>query len=432
MKILVVGSGGREHALVWKLAQSPRVTKIFAAPGNGGIAELAECLPFNADKTKELADFASAQSIDLTVVGPESPLVYGMVDYFQSRGLAIFGPTKAAARLEGSKAFAKELMAACGVPTAEFRNFRDPEEAYQYLDRCQGQVVVKADGLASGKGVIVTQSREEAKQAVKGIMGDRIFGDSGAQVVIEERLQGEEVSVLGIVDGSECVLLAPSQDHKQAWDGDQGPNTGGMGAYSPVPWLDAAKLESIRKTIFEPVIRRMKSEGTPFQGVLYAGLMLTASGPKVLEFNVRFGDPETQAILPRLKSDLAELLWAAVEGKVSQVSPAWDSRVCGCVALASQGYPTKYDVGREIRGVENLSDWSQGLIFHAGTRQEGKRLITTGGRVLSVVGLGDTLEAALEQAYQAIGKISFEGMQYRRDIGHHALKDKAVGQRMGG
>ncbi|MBI1953963.1 MAG: phosphoribosylamine--glycine ligase [Candidatus Omnitrophica bacterium] len=424
MKVLVIGSGGREHALIWKLAQSPKVAKVFAAPGNGGIAEMAECLPFNPDKTKELADFAAAQAIDLTVVGPESPLVHGMVDYFEGRGLKIFGPSKAAARLEGSKAFAKEVMQKAGVPTASFQVFREAEAAYRHLDQCRGPVVVKADGLAAGKGVLMADSAEEAKQAVKSILTDRLFGDAGASVVIEERLTGEEVSVLGIVDGETTLLLAPSQDHKRSQDNDEGSNTGGMGAYSPVPWLDAGKLEEIRKRIFEPVTRFMAREGTPFKGVLYAGLMLTDSGPKVLEFNVRFGDPETQAILPRLKTDLFGLLLASAEGKLKGMSLEWDPRACACVVLASQGYPTKYDIGREIGSLTEAADEPGLWIFHAGTKKEGQRLITIGGRVLNVAALGDSLEGALEKVYRAIGKIYFEGMQYRRDIGFRALRNR--------
>ena len=422
MKILLIGSGGREHALVWKLAQSPSVNKIFAAPGNAGMAGLAEGLPISADKTVELADFAASTSIDLTVVGPEGPLVNGIVDYFRERRLPIFGPTKTAARLEGSKAFSKRLMEKYGVPTARFKVFSDLKGALDYLGSCPIPVVVKADGLAAGKGAVVAQSRQEAEQAVTAMLKEKLFGEAGSRVVIEECLQGEEISVLAIVDGTHFLLLEPSQDHKRALDGDRGPNTGGMGAYSPVSMVTPKRMGQIRGKIFEPVVHGIAEEGTPFQGILYAGLMLTEEGPKVLEFNVRFGDPETQALLPRLKSDLAEMLLAAAQGRLQEIRPAWDERSAACVVLASQGYPGKYDMGREITGLKDVEDLPETLLFHAGTKQEGERWLTVGGRVFSAVGLGDTLEAALERAYVAAEKIRFEGKHFRRDIGARALK----------
>jgi len=422
MKVLVIGAGGREHALVWKLSKSPLVRKIFAAPGNAGMAPVAECIPITANKTVELADFAASAAIDLTVVGPEGPLVHGIVDYFHERRLTIFGPTMAAARLEGSKAFAKKLMEKYNVPTARFGLFSDLKEALKHLKGCSIPVVVKADGLAAGKGAIVAQTREEAEQALTGMLKEKMFGEAGTQVVIEECLSGEEVSLLAIVDGTHFTLLEPSQDHKRARDGDQGPNTGGMGAYSPVPMIGAETLEQVRRKIFEPVVRGMAEQGIPFQGILYAGIMLTADGPKVLEFNVRFGDPETQAILPRLKSDLAELLLAAAQGQLQGMRPVWDSRSAACVVLASQGYPGKYDMGREITGLQAAQDLPETLIFHAGTKREAERLITVGGRVFGVVGLGDTLESALDRAYQAAEKIQFQGKHFRRDIGARALK----------
>ncbi len=425
MRILVVGSGGREHALVWKLAQSPKVEKIFVAPGNGGMDTLAESLPLNADKTMELADFAETSRIDLTVVGPESSLVHGIVDYFQERKLKIFGPTKRAAQWEGSKVFSKTKMRTWGIPTADFRVFQEMEEALRHVEEAPVPVVVKADGLAGGKGVIVANSRDEAKEAIHRIMGEKVFGEAGRQILVEDCLEGEEISVLALVDGSHLVLLDSSQDHKRVFDHDQGPNTGGMGAYSPVPRVDRTLLDKIRKTIFEPVIRGMEKEGSPFTGVLYAGLMLTPQGPKVLEYNVRFGDPETQAILPRLQGDLAELLLAAVEGRLDEVSIGWDSRACACVVLASAGYPGQYDVGRQITGLKRLEDLPDLYVFHAGTRREGDRYLTSGGRILNVVGLGENLEGALKRVYEAIGKISFEGMHYRRDIGERALKQRA-------
>ncbi|MBI3333610.1 MAG: phosphoribosylamine--glycine ligase [Candidatus Omnitrophica bacterium] len=422
MRILVIGAAGREHALVWKLAQSRKVQKIFAAPGNAGMSDLAECLPLGADKPVELADFAESGRIDLTVVGPEAPLVHGIVDYFRSRGLKIFGPTKAAARLEGSKAFAKSVMEKYGVPTAAFQVFKDQEKALEYLEGVKAPIVVKADGLAGGKGVIVAQTKEEAAKAVNSILKDKIFPEAGEQVVIEECLTGEEASILALVDGTHFLLLEPSQDHKRVFDGDQGPNTGGMGAYSPVPMVDASTIAEIRRKIFEPVVRGMQQEGCPFQGILYAGLMLTPQGPKVLEFNVRLGDPEAQAILPRLKSDLVELILAAMDGRLDQASAEWDSRSCACVVLASAGYPGKYDVGRVITGLNQVSDLEDAWVFHAATRREGNRWVTSGGRILNVVGVGAGLEAALGKAYQAADLVRFEGKHFRRDIGSHALK----------
>ena len=422
MKVLVIGAGGREHALVWKLSQSPLVKKIFAAPGNSGMARLAEGLPIPAHKTVELADFADSNGIDLTVVGPEGPLVHGIVDYFHERRLTIFGPTKGAARLEGSKAFSKQLMEKCGVPTARFRVFGDLKEALAHLEKCSIPVVVKADGLAAGKGAVVAHTREEAIAALISMLKEKVFGEAGSRVVIEEYLSGEEVSVLAVVDGNHLILLEPSQDHKRLLDGDQGPNTGGMGAYSPVPRVTPQLMEQIKEKIFEPVMRGIAEQGSPFQGILYAGLMLTAEGPKVLEFNVRFGDPETQALLPRLKSDLAELLLAGCQGRLREVHPVWDTRVAACVVLASQGYPGKYDMGREITGLQAVEDLPETLLFHAGTKHEGSRWLTVGGRVFSAVGLGDTLEAALERAYVAAEKIQFEGKHFRRDIGARALK----------
>jgi len=422
MKVLVIGAGGREHALAWKLSQSPKVKKIFAAPGNSGMARLAEGLPIPAHKTVELADFAVANGIDLTVVGPEGPLVHGIVDYFHERRLTIFGPTKAAARLEGSKAFSKQLMEKYGVPTAAFRVFSDLKEALAYLEECPIPVVVKADGLAAGKGAVVAETREEAIHALTSMLKEKAFGEAGSKVVIEECLQGEEISVLAIVDGTNLSLLEPSQDHKRALDGDRGPNTGGMGAYSPVPMVTPQMMGQIRGKVFEPVVRGMAEQGSPFQGILYAGIMLTADGPKVLEFNVRFGDPETQALLPRLKSDLAEMLLAAAQGRLQEIRPVWDTRAAACVVLASQGYPGKYDMGREITGLKEIEDLPETLLFHAGSKREGERWITVGGRVFSCVGLGDTLEQALERAYAAAEKINFEGKHFRRDIGARALK----------
>ena len=422
MKVLVIGAGGREHALVWALSRSPKVKKIFVAPGNSGMARLAETVPLLINKTVELADFAVSQQIGLTVVGPEQPLVDGLVDYFQERKLPVFGPTKKAAALEGSKVFAKKLMETCGVPTARSRIFQDLQEALRHVELSPLPVVVKADGLAAGKGVIVARAREEAAQAVAAMMKDKLFGDSGRQVVVEEYLEGEEVSILALVDGKSFVLLEPSQDHKRAFDNDEGPNTGGMGAYSPVPMVTPRDLEQIRSRVFKPIVEAMAKAGTPFKGVLYAGLMLTVEGPKVLEFNVRFGDPEAQALLPRLKTDLAELMLACIEGRVDKVPVQWDPRFAACVALCSQGYPGKYDMGREVTGLADAAELHETVIFHAGTKKEGSRLVTVGGRVINVVGLGETLELALEKAYRAAEIIQFQGKQFRRDIGARALR----------
>jgi phosphoribosylamine--glycine ligase len=395
------------------------------------MTELAECIPVETTKTLELADFALGAKIDLTVVGPESPLVAGLADYFQDRKIPVFGPTRSAARLEGSKAFAKQLMEKVGVPTARFRVFQDLEEALKFLETAAIPVVIKADGLAGGKGAIVAQSRQEGVQAVHRILGEQLFGEAGSRVVIEDYLEGEELSILAVVDGTDYLLLDPSQDHKRAFENDQGPNTGGMGAYSPVPMVDSRQIGDIRKRIFDPILRGMVQERSPFRGILYAGLMLTAEGPKVLEFNVRFGDPEAQAILPRLKTDLVDLFQAALEGALKKVPLTWDSRACACVVLASGGYPGKYPVGKEITGLKQVADLADTLVFHAGTRKEGERWVTWGGRVLNVVGLGETLEGALEKAYRAADQIQFEGKQFRRDIGARAL-GKVTGVRRHG
>ena len=424
MRILVIGSGGREHALVWKLSKSKLVKKIFVAPGNSGMEELAESLPIAVDKTVALADFAQSSKVDVTIVGSESPLVYGIADYFASRKLPIFGPTKAAARLEGSKVFSKKLMEKYGVPTAPFRIFRKEEEALGYLEGADFPIVIKADGLAGGKGALVARTHEEARKTVHGILTDRIFGEAGGQVVIEKHLTGEEVSILAFVDGEHFVLLPASQDHKQVFDNDQGPNTGGMGSYCPVPMVTQVLLEEIREKVFEPVVKAMAREGSPFQGILYAGLMLTSRGPQVLEFNVRLGDPEAQSILPLLKGDLMELIQATLERRLHQVKPSWEPRSCACVVLASEGYPGKYDLGREISGLKEVADLQDTLVFHGGTKREPGRLVTWGGRVLDVVGLGDTLESAVERVYDAVAKIRFQGMHFRSDIGTKAIKYK--------
>lgn len=394
MKILVIGSGGREHVLVWKLAQSKDVRKIYCAPGNGGIAQRAECVD-----AKDILGFAEREKIDLTIVGPEQPLVAGIVDEFQNRGLPVFGPTKQAAQLEGSKVFAKRLMQKYNIPTAKAEIFTNPQEA---IRAASPPCVVKADGLAAGKGVFVCQAKEEAVNAIELIMQKRIFGDAGARIIIEECLQGEEVSILAFTDGKTVLPLVPAQDHKRVFDNDKGPNTGGMGAYSPVPVVTDKLYWQIEKEILEPTIRAMEREGHTYKGILYAGLMLTQDGPKVLEYNVRFGDPEAQAILPRMESDLL----GPMLDINSQIS--WRNEPCVCVVLASGGYPDKYEKGFPIEGLDDVKD---AVVFHAGTRYENGRFYTNGGRVLGVSAFG------VQKCYDAVSKIKFKDMHYRKDIG---------------
>jgi len=420
MKVLVVGGGGREHTLVWKLKQSSHVDKIYCAPGNGGIAQDAECVPLAAEDLRGLADFAQEQKIDLTVVGPEAPLTAGIVDLFKSRGLKIFGPEAKAACLEGSKVFAKEKMTRYGVPTANYRIFYDSAAALEFVREINGPCVVKADGLAAGKGVIVAKDRAEAEQAVHLIMEERAFGDAGKAVVVEQRLEGEEVSVLAFTDGKTIKTLAASQDHKRVFDGDQGPNTGGMGAYSPPPVYTSELHEKTVKDILEPVIYGLADDGIKYKGVIYAGLMITSEGPYVLEFNCRFGDPETQVVVPRLKSDLVEVMNAVIEERLAEVELEWDPRAAVCVVAASGGYPGAYEKGKVITGLDELPP--DVLVFHAGTALSDGKLVTSGGRVLGITGFGATIEDAVKRAYSGMEKIHFEGIHYRRDIAHRALK----------
>ena len=426
MRILVVGSGGREHALAWKLSQSPEITKVFCAPGNGGIAQVAELVDIGAEDVETLMEFAESRDIDLTVVGPEASLAKGIVDAFERRGLRIFGPTKAATRLESSKAFAKNLMKKYHIPTAQFAVFDDVQAARSYVRQLGAPIVVKADGLCGGKGTIVANTISEALGAIDLLMEDRIFRQAGERIVIEERLAGEEASFIVVTDGTTAMPFLSSQDHKRLQEGDKGPNTGGMGAYAPTPIVDAALTKQIMQQIIEPTIRGMASEGLTFKGVLYAGLMLTGDGPKALEFNVRFGDPELQAILPLLKSDLVPILDDAVEGRLSSDPWEWEQGSCACVVLASGGYPGDFRIGKEIYGLDQLAQRSDLVVFHAGTRQDRNRIVTWGGRVLNVVGLGSDLEAALKQAYEAIHAVRFDGMHYRKDIGLRVIK-KPVG-----
>jgi len=421
MRILVVGGGGREHALAWKLAGSPRVEGVWCAPGNPGIADVATCVPIASDDLKALARFARAQRMDLTVVGPELPLTLGLVDRFADDGLRAFGPTAAAARLEGSKVFTKELLRTLRVPTAFFGAFDDPDEAGRFIDEVGAPVVVKADGLAAGKGVFICPTVADAKDAVAQVMRQRLFGDAGARVVVEEFLEGEELSFMAITDGDTVLPLAESQDHKRVFDGDRGPNTGGMGAYSPVPLMTPALRDHVMREIMEPVVYGLDRQGARYTGVLYAGLMVHQGRAKVLEFNVRFGDPEAQVLMLRLASDLAGLIDAACDGTLAESMVEWDPRAAACVVLTAEGYPGAIEKGRPISGLEGLRDWRDGMVFHAGTRREADRVVVDGGRVLGVTALGATVEDAVGEAYRAVARIDWPGMHYRRDIGHRAV-----------
>ncbi|GAA6733860.1 phosphoribosylamine--glycine ligase [Thermus oshimai] len=413
MKVLVVGSGGREHALLWKAAQSPLVERLYAAPGNAGMAELAELVPWNGE-VEALADWALKEGMDLTLVGPEAPLVEGIADAFQERGLKIFGPTQKAAMIEGSKAFAKALMERYGIPTARHRTFQDPLLALEYLEEVGVPIVVKDSGLAAGKGVTVAFDLHTAKQAVANILNRA----EGGEVVIEEYLEGEEATVLALTDGKTILPLLPSQDHKRLLDGDQGPMTGGMGAIAPYP-MDPATLKAVEERILRPLLEGLEAEGVVYRGVVYAGLMLTKEGPKVLEFNARFGDPEAQALLPLLENDLVELALRVAEGRLAGTRLSWKEGASACVVLAAPGYPESPKKGIPL----HLPEPPEGvLLFHAGTRREEGRLVSAGGRVLNVVGLGATLEEALERAYGFIPRIGFPGAVYRKDIGARALK----------
>jgi len=421
MKVLIVGSGGREHALAWKVAQSEKVEKVYGAPGNPGIAQIGECVDIKPTEIEKLADFAEREGIDLTIVGPEAPLVAGITDEFERRGLKVFGPSKAAAQLEGSKAFAKEMMRKYGVPTADFQVFDDPEKAKEYIRKVGAPIVVKADGLAAGKGVVVAQTVEEAIEAVDRIMVEKVFGEAGNRVVVEECLKGEEASYLVITDGERFVPLATAQDHKAVFDGDRGPNTGGMGAYSPAPVLSEEMEREVQEKVIKPILRGMAQEGMPFKGILYAGLMITEEGPKVLEFNVRFGDPEAQAILRRLEDDLVEVALSAVEGRLVE-ELHWRPETSICVVLASKGYPGKYEKGKVITGIEEAEKVPTVVVFHAGTAVKDGKLVTNGGRVLNVTALGKDIVEARERAYEAVKRIHFDGMHYRTDIGLKAVK----------
>jgi len=422
MRVLVIGGGGREHALVWKISQSPRVSKIFCAPGSAAIGERAALVPIAVEQIEKLAEFAAKEKIDLTVVGPELPLTLGIADLFEARGLKIFGPNKAAAQLEGSKAFAKEILQQNGIPTAASGTFTDAPAAKEYLAQQKAPYVIKADGLAGGKGVIICQSRAEAESAIDEILVRKAFGAAGDKLVVEEFLAGEEASFMVLTDGAHVLPLASCQDHKRVFDDDQGPNTGGMGAYSPAPIVTAAMHERILGEIVTPLLAGLKKRNIDYRGVIYVGLMITEAGPKVLEFNARFGDPECQPIMMRLKSDLIPLLEAAIDRRLDRVQAEWHETAAVCVVLTVKGYPGSYDKGAEIHGLDRLADWQNGFVFHAGTAKEKTRWVTSGGRVLGVTARGRRIADAVDEAYGAVAKISWDGMHYRKDIARRALK----------
>jgi phosphoribosylamine--glycine ligase len=432
LRVLLVGGGGREHALAWKLAQSPRLGALYAAPGNPGIARVAECVPVRADDVAAIADLAERERIDLTVVGPEVPLALGLVDALEARGRPAFGPSRAAAALESSKAFAKALFSRYGIPTARFGTFDDPRPARAFVEELGGRAVVKADGLAAGKGAVVCADPAEADRAIGDMLERRVFGDAGARVVVEEYLEGEEVSVFALTDGQAVCPLASAQDHKAVFDDDRGPNTGGMGAYSPAPVLDPALAGQVTRTVLEPTIHGMAAEGRPYRGVLYAGLMLTASGLRVLEYNVRFGDPECQALMLRLIDDLLPLCQAVAVGRGLPPSVTWRPEAAVCVVIASGGYPGAYRTGFPIQGIERAEAFPGVTVFHAGTAQRDGRLTTAGGRVVGVTALGADISRAVALAYAASAEIRFDGMHYRRDIGHRALGRLGQSHRSGG
>lgn len=428
MKVLIIGSGGREHALAWKIKQSPLVKKIYCAPGNGGLQDISECVALEADDIDGLVDFAIRQRIDLTVVGPEAPLVAGIVDAFEKVDLKIFGPSKLAAQLEGSKIFAKEFMHKCNIPTAPFTTFDNKTDAVEFLGEAEFPLVIKADGLAAGKGVFICENREKALKALDQIMEEKVFKSAGDKIVIEECLQGEEASILAVSDGEHFIMLDSSQDHKRIFDDDLGPNTGGMGAYSPAPVITAELFRVIENRVIDPTIRGMKREGIPFKGVLYAGLMITKEGPMTLEYNVRFGDPEIQAILLRMKSDIVPVMLASCEGRLDEYEIIWDKKASVCVVMSSGGYPGKYEKGHEITGIDAI-DEKEAVVFHAGTQKKDGKILTDGGRVLGVAALGDSIEDAIRHAYSAVDQIKFEHCFFRRDIGAKALARIKVARR---
>lgn len=417
MKVLIVGSGGREHAIAWKAAKSSRVDKIYCAPGNAGISEIAECVNIGAMEFEKLAAFAKEQSIDLTVIGMDDPLVGGIVDVFEQEGLRVFGPKKNAAILEGSKAFSKDLMKKYGIPTAGYETFDSPEAAMQYLETSKYPIVLKADGLALGKGVLICNTKEEAMAGVKNLMLDKQFGAAGNTIVVEEFMTGREVSVLSFVDGKTIKIMTSAQDHKRAKDGDQGLNTGGMGTFSPSPFYTKEIDEFCKKNIYQATVDAMRAEGREFKGIIFFGLMLTEEGPKVLEYNARFGDPETQVVLPRMKNDIIDVFEACIDGTLDKTDLDFEDNAAVCVVLASEGYPEKYEKGYEIHGLDNFKDKDSYFVFHAGTKTENGKIVTNGGRVLGVTATGTDLKTARANAYEAATWIEFENKYMRSDIG---------------
>lgn len=425
MNILVVGGGGREHALVWKIAQSPLVDKIYCAPGNPGIAQLADCVHIAADDIEGLCEFAQAEQIDLTVVGPEVPLTLGIVDHFQAAGLTVFGPTQKAAQIEGSKRFSKELMERHQIPTAAYRSFTDHGDAVAYVKEQGAPIVIKANGLAAGKGVVVAMTEEQALAALDEMMLEQVFGAAGSCIVIEEFMAGEEASFFAFTDGTSILPLASSQDHKRVYDQDQGPNTGGMGAYSPAPVVTAELHQVIVDTIVRPTIVGMAKDGCPYSGILYVGLMIKEGQPRVVEYNARFGDPEAQPLLMRMKSDIVPILKACAEGNLDNKTIEWHDKAAVCVVMASGGYPADYAKGYSISGLEEVAAMEDVMVFHAGTGLEQGKIVNLGGRVLGVTGLGSSVAQAISSAYQAVSKIHWENVHYRRDIGARALQHAA-------
>ncbi|MDQ6860511.1 MAG: phosphoribosylamine--glycine ligase [Verrucomicrobiota bacterium] len=416
MKILVVGSGGREHALAWKLRQSRRADRIFCAPGNAGTESLGQNVPLKANDIAGLVSFAKENAVDLTVIGPDDPLAAGIVDVFQAQGLRVFGPTKSAARLESSKIFAKEIMRRCRIPTALAGWFDSSDEALRFCERLQFPIVIKADGLALGKGVIIATDAAEARTAINAMMNEGTFGEAGRRIVVEEFLRGPECSLHALVSGDKYCILGSARDHKRAFDGDEGPNTGGMGAVSPADNWSAEAEERFHREVMWPLIGGLAASGDEFRGLLFPGLMLTSDGPRVLEFNCRFGDPETQTILPRLRSDLLDLIEATVDGTLENTTAEWDDRTAVTVVMASGGYPGSYETGKVISGLEAVAELADVHVFHAGTRRENRTVVTAGGRVLAITALGADVNEARSRAYEAVGRIHFEGAHYRRDI----------------
>ena len=417
MKVLIVGSGGREHAIAYSVAKSPKVDKIYCAPGNAGIGTVAECVPIGPMEFEKLAQFAQEEQMDLTIVGMDDPLVGGIVDVFEEKGLRVFGPRKNAAILEGSKAFSKDLMKKYQIPTAAYENFEDPQKALEYLEKAKFPIVLKADGLALGKGVLICNSLEEAKDGVKEIMLDKKFGTAGNTLVVEEFMTGREVSVLSYVDGTTIKTMTSAQDHKRAKDGDQGLNTGGMGTFSPSPFYTKEIDEYCQKHIYQPTVDAMRAEGRPFTGIIFFGLMLTEQGPKLLEYNARFGDPEAQVVLPRMKNDIVEVMEACIDGKLDEIELQFEDNAAVCVVLASEGYPVKYEKGIPITGFENFQGKDGYYCFHAGTKLEDGQIVTNGGRVLGITAKGANLKEARKNAYEATEWISFANKYMRHDIG---------------